>query len=372
MTMQLVAPFYSTLYAELAQRTLDASFTSEFSAQGRFVTQESRGRRYWYFDTGSGAAKKRLYVGPVDDPEISRRVDAFKLLKTDIRARRKLVSTLVREAYLPRPEQKSGDVVGALAEAGFFRLRGVLVGTVAYQCYSALLGIRLPGTAMQTADVDFAQFHAIASEVGDTVEPLLAKLQAIDPTFRAIPHHRDGRFSTQIVSDDGYRVDFLTPHTGSDDRMGRPAAMPALAGMSAEPMRYLDFLIHRPERAVLLHGAGIAVLVPAPERFAVHKLIVANERLTNQSGSGKSSKDRAQALNLMAAMVETRRTDALADAYMEAWDRGPKWQKAITGSLRVLGPEALAGIVGPLAESIRHLGRMPEDYGLPLSGDAPR
>jgi hypothetical protein len=359
--MRLVPLTYTTLYAELAQRALDASFTSDFSTEGRFITQESRGRRYWYFDTASGAAKKRLYVGPVDDPVISTRVDDFKHLKADVRARRKLVSTLVREAYLPRPEQKSGDVVQGLAEAGFFRLRGVLVGTVAYQCYPALLGVRLQDTTMQTADADFAQFHAISSEVEDSVEPILDKLRTIDPTFRPIPHQADGRYTTQLVSSDGYRVDFLTPNTGSDDHQGHPAHMPALGGLAAEPLRFLDFLIHLPERAVLLHGAGVSVLVPAPERFAVHKLIVATRR---QAGNAKSNKDRAQAFNLMQAMVETRRTDALADAYMEAWDRGNAWQDAIVTSLRLIDLSGYAPIAEALRESILRLDGKPQRYGL--------
>lgn len=362
--MQIVPLTYTTLYAELAQRALDASFTSEFSTAGRFITQESRGRRYWYFDTASGAAKKRLYVGPVDDPEISKRVDDFKHLKADIRARRKLVSTLVREAYLPRPEQKSGDVVQGLAEAGFFRLRGVLVGTVAYQCYPALLGVRLPDTSMQTADADFAQFHAISSEVGDSVEPLLAKLRTIDPTFREIPHRADGRYTTQLVAADGYRVDFLTPNTSSDDHQGHPVRMPALGDVAAEPLRFLDFLIHQPERAVVLHGAGVPVLVPAPERFAVHKLIVATRRQSDRNGAAKSDKDRAQAFNLMQAMMETRRTDALADAYMEAWDRGEAWREAIAASLRAIAFTDHVAIAEALRESIKRLDGPPHKYGL--------
>ncbi len=362
--MQIVPLTYTTLYAELAQRALDASFTSEFSVEGRFITQESRGRRYWYFDTSSGSAKKRLYVGPVDDPEVTKRVDDFKHLKADVRARRKLVSTLVREAYLPRPEQKSGEVVQALAEAGFFRLRGVLVGTVAYQCYPAMLGVRLPDTSMQTADADFAQFHAISSEVEDTVEPLLDKLRTIDETFREIPHRADGRYTTQLVAADGYRVDFLTPNTSSDDYQGHPARMPALGDIAAEPLRFLDFLIYLPDRAVVLHGAGVPVLVPAPERFAVHKLIVATRRRSDKNGVTKSGKDRAQALNLMQAMVETRRTDGLADVYMEAWDRGEAWEEAIASSLRSFEPAAFAPIGEALRESIVRLESRPEAYGL--------
>lgn len=59
-------------------------------------------------------------------------------------------SALIREAYLPRPLPMVGQIVEQLAKAGFFRMRGVLVGTVAYQCHSATLGRRLDAVAMQT------------------------------------------------------------------------------------------------------------------------------------------------------------------------------------------------------------------------------
>jgi len=51
-------------------------------------------------------------------------------------------------------------------------------------------------------------------------------------------------------------------------------------------------------------------------------------------GTVKSRKDRRQAETLMTAMIDTRRSDALADAYMEAWDRGSAWREAIRESQR--------------------------------------
>jgi hypothetical protein len=41
------------------------------------------------------------------------------------------------------PVAPIGDVVAGLARAGVFRLRSVLVGTVAYQSYPAILGVEL-------------------------------------------------------------------------------------------------------------------------------------------------------------------------------------------------------------------------------------
>ncbi len=356
---------YQVLYSELAQRTLDAQFSSDFPVEGRFISMQSGGRRYWYFDTAkAGGGKDRRYVGPVDDEDINRRVEHFKDLKADNRARRKLVSTLVREAYLPRPEPLVGDVIGALAKAGFFRLRGVMVGTVAFQGYSAILGVRLPQTAMQTGDADFAQFHSISVAVGDTLPPILEVLREVDPTFSEIPHQADTRHTTRYATRSGYRVEFLTPNTGSEDYSDKPADMPALGGASAQPLRFLDFLIHQPVRAVVLHGAGIPVLVPAPERFAIHKLIVGTRRRRDNDGTAKSGKDRQQALILMEAMMALRQGSALADAYMEAWDRGPAWRQAIQESLMTLEPKVRERLALNLGRSVKALEGDPVQYGL--------
>ena len=362
MPLPAIDHVYRTLYAELSQRTLDAAFTSEFSPDGRFITMESRSRRYWYFDTPDADGKKRRYVGPVDDPEVTRRVEHFRELKEDRRARRKIVSTLIREAYLPRPEKKSGDVVEALARAGFFRLRGVLVGTVAYQCFSAQLGVRLPGAAMQTGDADFAQFQAISAAIGDTLPPILDVLKEVDPTFREVPHPADPTRSTTFAARDGYKVEFLTPNAGSDDVTGHPAQMPALGHTWAEPLRFLDYLIHEPERAVLLHGPGVPVLVPTPERYAIHKLIVATRRHTDGLGSAKSAKDRLQAATLIEAAIQTRRLEDLAEAFIEAWDRGRAWKEAMQKSLKTYDRQIAEAMAAGIVQGIKSLGVDHERY----------
>lgn len=365
--MKSIGHIYQTLYSELAQRSLDARFASDFPSDGRFVPVTVKDRKYWYFDrpAGDGSSKQeRSYVGPADDEEITKRVEAFKDLKADVRERRKIVSTLIREAYLPRPDKTAGDIVKALSDAGLFRPRGVLVGTVAYQAYSAMLGVRLENTAMLTGDADFAQFHSISAAVGDQLPPVLDVLRSVDRTFREVPHMNDGRLSTQFVSRSGYKVEFLTPNRGSDDNAGGPAPMPALGGAAAQPLRFLDFLIYQPERAVLLHGAGVPILVPAPERFAIHKLIVGSRRRTDGEGTAKSAKDRLQAITLMKAMIELRQKEGLAEAYIEAWDRGPAWRDAISSSLRSYSDDEGIGLRRSLAAGVQALGAKPVDYGL--------
>jgi|GEM_PF-6618295 len=44
--MQTIDPIYQTVYAELEQRSLDASFASDFPPEGRFVAVTSKARKY--------------------------------------------------------------------------------------------------------------------------------------------------------------------------------------------------------------------------------------------------------------------------------------------------------------------------------------
>jgi len=68
-----------------------------------------------------------------------------------------------------------------------------------------------------------------------------------------------------------FQVEFLTPNRGPDDHEGKPVRMPALGGAAALPLRFLDFLIYQPIRAVLLHGAGVSQ-VPTAAVFPESKL----------------------------------------------------------------------------------------------------
>ena len=116
--------------------------------------------------------------------------------------------------------------------------------------------------------------------------------------------------------------------------------MPTLGGASATPLRFLDFLIHEPQRSVLLHKYGVGVTVPAPERYAVHKLIVAAER--GGQDAAKRLKDVAQSEMLVDAMIQVRMKELLADALREALARGPAWRAAIERGLSMASPQTRA------------------------------
>lgn len=245
-------------------------------------------------------------------------------------------------AGLPRPLPLVGDVVDALGRAGLFRLRGVLIGTAAFQGYGGYLGVRLPGAAVMTADADFAQFHSIAISIEDSIPPVTETLREIDPTFEEISELDPQAPPTRFRNRQRFEVEFLTPNRGADEYQSRPVAMPALGGAGALPLRYLDFLIREPVRSVLLHKAGVLVTIPAPQRYAVHKLIVAVKRRDDGNGRQKARKDIIQAAFLIAALHEERRSGDVGEAFLEAWDRGPKWREALAAGRARLTSEAQA------------------------------
>ncbi|MBW9116523.1 hypothetical protein JNB88_23080 [Rhizobium cauense] len=358
---------YRTMFAELTQRTLDPQFSADFPLEGWFVTVTVKNREYWYFDLPTPAGKdKRSYIGPASDEAITERVKAHMEIKDNIRERRRMVSTL-RRAGLPGPDSFAGNVTKALADAGLFRLRAVLIGSVAFSTYAGMLGVRLPAASMQTGDADFAQDFAISAEVQDSLPPILDILRSVDPEFRAVPHQADKAEVVAFVNRKSYRVEFLTGNRGSDEYTGKPSPMPALGGASAESLRFLDYLIYDPVRTVLLFREGVNVLVPAPERYAVHKLIVSSRRHRDALGRLKADKDLLQAALLFEALKETRHGDELADAWEEAWERGDAWKEAIVSGLSRLpknGVKALEGALGPgVVEALlqrRPRGNLPE------------
>jgi hypothetical protein len=329
MSVSLVA---QTTYAELLERCDASSFSQAFSEDGTFSSKTIKDRRHWYFQTSTTQGRVQRYVGP-ETPELLERINHHRELRDDEKERRALVSALTRSFGLPAPIAPIGDLVAALARAGVFRLRRVLVGTVAYQSYPAILGTKLSNALLQTSDVDIAQFTSISVAVGDQTPPMLEVLRSVDKTFREVPHTAGHRHTTSYIGKGGLRVDFVTPNEGPDTDC--PQSLPAL-GTDAQPLRYLDFLLHEPLKAVMLHGSGILVLVPAPERFAVHKLILALER---PPGVAKRDKDVAQAQALILALLE-KRSEELRLAWEEAYERGPQSRKMLLSGMKHLSPEA--------------------------------
>lgn len=213
-------------------------------------------------------------------------------------------------------------------------MRGVIIGTVAFQTYAGLLGVKLPGSVIRTSDIDLAQDYGVSVAIDDALEtPLIDILKSVDDRFEPIPSIMGSHLSTAYSRPGGYRVDVLTTNRGADT--DDPVSLPSLKS-DAAPMRFLDFLLKEPASTAVLSRYGALVNTPAPERYAIHKLIVATLRQQDGESAAKADKDVVQAAILIEALAAKRRTEELRDAYQEAADRGPGWRSRLERGARKL------------------------------------
>lgn len=317
------------LYAELVDRCASAAFAADFPLNGSFVRVTIKRRNYWYFQAGrrgESGTQHRKYVGP-DNAEIRRQIAEHGRAKDDYRERRRLIALLHRSGFQSPPDEVGG-VLQALSAAGVFRLRACLVGTSAYQVYGPMLGVRLPIASLQTQDVDIAQFSAVSLAIAkdERIPSLIQILKTADPTFRAVPRFQDPSTTVAYVNQRGLRVEILAESRGPERQA--PTELPSI-GTHAQPLRFLDFLIRDERRAAVLHDVGVLVNVPAPERYALHKLIITQRRPT---GAAKIDKDFSQAAALLRVLTD-RRASQLREAWREATGRGPKWRQLLASGL---------------------------------------
>jgi hypothetical protein len=246
--------------------------------------------------------------------------------------RTRLVRILRAEGFLGL-DAGTGSLLAALAAAGTFRLGGTIVGTYAFRLYEGELGVRFDlGQAAATDDIDIASFERLSLAIEDTASPSLAEVLK-DFDFSPVPSLDKGRVWKGRQSTSGALVEFLTPSFSDSEGLRDLPAM----GVSAQSLHHLNYLIADPIEVAVLYRGGVLLQVPRPERFAIHKLIVADRRGTGTDRL-KAQKDLLQAAFLIRVLREDR-PDELREAYLSAVNRGPQWQKRIQSSLDRL-PEA--------------------------------
>ncbi len=325
-----------TLYADLVQK-----ITPGAPAPGSISIRTVHGVERIYSTERHGAARIQRYLGHASDPAVAAEAQAVQREEAIAKQRRKSI-TMLKAAGVQGPSREVGRVLEAMARAGLFNTGMILVGTVAFQIYPALMGYDLSSSAMMTQDMDFVAADAKATitltanaEDGDReatagAADLLTVLKHADPSFSGVPNLDRKAHPNRFTTQSGLDVELLTPIRSRDDE--NPVALPAL-GASAVPLHYLEYLVQDAMPAVALHGAGVPVVLPQPARYAVHKLIVAQLR---DSHSGKRAKDLVQARALM-EVLDDGDPDALADALDDALARGPKWRKHVNAGLRQIG-----------------------------------
>ena len=292
--------------------------------EGSILRVENKGGAYWVARRRIGDVVSERRIGP-DNDAVRARAELIRLQNDDLatwgRGASQLVAQL-RAARMPTPTTGTGKLINALSRAGLFRSGGVLAGTHAFGLYALELGVHLSHSLAQTEDIDSAAARKVRVLTDDAIS-LAASLDGLGLRPVAGPGEpHPVRWETS----DGVVLDILTPRRRGTDSVVRHEGL----GVWAQALPYLEFSLIDPIDAVALYREGLYVKIPSPERYAVHKLIVAAVRTGTHRA--KVEKDLAQAAALIEALVEGRPYE-LSAVLAEARGRGPKWRAAIAASL---------------------------------------
>ncbi len=309
-----------TAYAQLLEAALAAEHARGVAdLSGSFASKMVRGAKYWYFQYSEPSGKLRqVFVGPDTAPvhalmALKRRPPATAALGPLARA----CAALGCAEILPRHQR----VLQRLAEYGFFRAGGVLVGTHAFLAYGNMLGVRW-GDASRTQDLDFAHAGKSLSIVlpGNVQVQTHTAITSLEMGFLPVSGLASKVGATYLnPREPGFKLDFLTTlHRGGAE----PYEHPQL-GITLQPLRFMEFSLVNIQQAVLFAGERCVVAnVPQPARYALHKLLVYGER--EGSFAVKASKDLLQARLLLTYLKEHRASE-VEEAWADLVSRGPGW-----------------------------------------------
>jgi len=320
-----------TAYAQLLDVALSTEhFRSVADLPGSFSSKTVKGHRYWYFQYTEPSGKlKQVFVGP--DSEA---VKSLMAKKNDEAISRQLQPLSASAVALGCAEllPKHLRVILRLAEYGFFRAGGILIGTHAFQAYGNLLGVQW-GDASRTQDIDFAHAGksislALPSNIEVNTHDAINSLEMGLLPISGLSNKTGATYLSP--KDASFRLDFLTTlHRGHEE----PYQHPKL-NVSLQPLKFMEFSLEQIQQAVMLnHEGAVVVNIPHPARYALHKLIVFGER--EGAFVAKSSKDLLQSASLL-SLLKDRRPWEVEAAWADMKGRGKGWRTRVDRGINAL------------------------------------
>jgi hypothetical protein len=330
-----------TAYAQLLDAALSADhLRSVADLPGSFAQKTVKGSPYWYYQYTEPSGKlKQVYVGPdnaVVRGLISRsgRPGVGQSLVPLARAALALGCAPVFQRQL--------KVIARLADYGFFRAGGVLIGTHAFLAYGNMLGLHW-GDSSQTQDIDFA--HAgkrVSLALPATIEVETHNaIESLEMGFLPVSGLSGKSGATDLnPKEPEFRLDFLTvPHRKAEEVFTHPQL-----NVPLQPLKFMEFSLQNIQHAVLFDPAGaVLVNVPHPARYALHKLLVYGER--QGAFAAKSKKDLHQTASLLAYFREHGKWD-IDEAWTDLVSRGSGWVRRARQGVEALDrfyPDIMAG-----------------------------
>jgi hypothetical protein len=274
--------------------------------------------------------KRDQYLCQLETPGCSALAATWKRIVEEARDLQASTRLLAREGY-SLLSAKHLATLAPLSRHKVFDAGEVLVGTHAFEVIVNRLGIRV--AVFATEDVDIARPGKLA--LGKPPRGgLLELLRESGIDFVGVPGFKRGAPPTSFKEKGRSRLTLdLLVLTAGDEIETLP--VPGL-NAHATGLPYLRYLLSETQMGAAISTHGVAaVRVPLPERFALHKLIVAQLRTGRTE---KSRKDLRQAAVLIAATGEL-----FPGAIGEAFAKTPtSSRKQIRKSLEKTRPELQA------------------------------
>ena len=321
-----------TSYAELFEQTRYFERSNALAGiTGSFQKLSRKKQDYWYFAYRDLDQKVRMaYVG-LDEPRVKALVQRFELLRnTNALTPPSKVALTYGCASSP---PKHFKMIKRLSEYGFFRAGGILIGSHAFLAMGNMLGVQWNDGAA-TLDVDFAHAGnnvslALPSNISIDVHDALTSLE-----MGLLPITQfNGKLGGQYRNpqDAELRLDFLT----SNNRSGLPVHIANL-NVALQPLKFMEYSLQNTTQTCVISNTGACIVnIPAPERYAVHKLIVFGERPISERT--KSTKDLLQAASIISYFVSNDQSEIFNKAWQDALSRGKGWQtRALQGKAALL------------------------------------
>jgi hypothetical protein len=328
------------LYAQLLSQCLQGAAPTGHGLS--FVSKRIRGGKHWYLQLTVGSGKKQHYLGP-DTPAVLALIAGEKsrwaAAAPDVESREQLVAMLAKGGA-HAAGFIDARVFELLERAGVFLAGGVIVGPHAFAIYGNMLGVRWQSETTRTQDIDIASERNIVIGLSDRRINLRQAIVDSELGFIEVPTLDRKSPSTRFrIRGRPLSVDILTPMSGRASN--KPVHIASL-DVYAEPVRSLDYLLADAQPAAIVAKAGLLVSVPAPARFALHKLVTSVRRIpTFQS---KASKDVSQAEQLIQLLLRDRPGD-LRSAWTAALKQPGKFVQQLRAGMRKLPDETQSALI---------------------------
>jgi hypothetical protein len=324
-----LSPAAQTNFAELFEQAQAAALDRSLSdLPGSFNRKTVKGRDYWYWQVRDlQGVNRQIYLGP-DDERLARLIRLHGEGKSSKSSDLGPLAGACAALGCMTVISQHFAVVNRMAEHGFFRAGGVLIGTHAFIAMANMLGVRwTSGWRTNDADVAHAGKNvsiALAENARADLHDAITSLE-----MGLLPQHSlaAGPAATYISARKDIRVDLLTTAGRRDD-----AYLYEPLNVNLQPLKFMEFSLEQTTRTVLISGEqAVLVNIPSPMRYAMHKLVIMGER--EQAFRIKIAKDAGQ----VAALAEygmQRSPAALQAAADDLMSRGPGWRSRAAEGLR--------------------------------------